>query len=219
MYAHLLVDASVPTANQKDTVDKALQIMEENCLRALPVIEQDDTYLGIVKEDILLDVPQTDMLIEDFIIYSNPVIADEHILNVIKNNDLLNNSILPVINSDKRFIGSISKKSALQFINQNRSIQQSGGVIVLEMKANDYAMSEISRLVESNNSSIVFSYISDAPKEGNIWITLKINKIDLKEVVQTFERFNYQIAAVYQVSELKDIIQERYDSLMMYLNV
>ena len=50
-------------------------------------------------------------------------------------------------------------------------------------------------------------------------ITVKIDKLDLKEIISTFERYHYQVIAEFETSSSDDDIQERYDSLMMYLNV
>ena len=50
-------------------------------------------------------------------------------------------------------------------------------------------------------------------------VTIKISKMDIGAVLQTFNRYNYIVKETY--SEKTDIegLKERYDSFMRYLNV
>jgi len=50
-------------------------------------------------------------------------------------------------------------------------------------------------------------------------VSLKINKNDLKDIQQSFERYQYTVLAVLHQSEYENQLQERYDSLMRYLEV
>lgn len=219
MFAHLLLDASIPTVLDTDSVDKALMAMQNNYLHALPVIDSEGVFMGIINEDDLLDIFESDEALTAHIIKTEALRIDEHFFNILRDKDLLKNAILPVADQDGIYAGAISNRSIIQFLAQDRSIEEQGGIIVLEIKSINYSMAEISRIVESNSASIIHSYISSSTDNENILITLKINKNDLKEIVLTFERFNYHIVAVYHTSEYEEGFKERYDSLMVYLNV
>jgi hypothetical protein len=86
------------------------------------------------------------------------------------------------------------------------------------MNKKDYSMSEIAQIVESNNLKILSAYITDVDEKNNIKLTLKLNKIDIAAVIQTFERYKYNVAASYNYSENTDNLSDRFDSLMRYLN-
>lgn len=219
MFAHLLLDASIPTVLSSETVDKALVIMQESYLHTLPVINEEGEYKGMINEEELLDVFDGQRTLSEFISDTSAVQADEHFFNILKNKNLLKNSMIPVIEQHNQYAGVISDRSVIQFLAQDRSIEEQGGIIVLEIKSINYSLAEIARIVESNNANIIHSYISGSTNSENILITLKINKTDLKEIVLTFERFNYHIVAVYHTSEYEEGFKERYDSLMVYLNV
>lgn len=219
MFAHLLLDASIPTVLNIETVDKALLVMQENYLHALPVINEEGEYAGIINEEELLDVFDGQKSLSEFISDTAAIQIDEHFFNILKNKELLKNSIIPVVEQNIQYAGVISDRSIIQFLAQDRSIEEQGGIIVLEIKSINYSLAEMARIVESNNANIIHSYISSSTNSENILITLKINKTDLKEIVLTFERFNYHIVAVYHTSEYEEGFKERYDSLMVYLNV
>ncbi|NJO00896.1 MAG: hypothetical protein HC880_03685 [Bacteroidia bacterium] len=84
----------------------------------------------------------------------------------------------------------------------------------------DYSLTEISRLVESNNAKILSTHISrDKEDYTKLRVTLKINKIDLNRIVATFERFNYRIIAKFQSADNVEMDKERIDLLFKYLNI
>ena len=98
------------------------------------------------------------------------------------------------------------------------AIQESGGVIILEMMKKEYSMSEIAQIVESNGARILSAYITDVDDRDIIKLTLKLNIIDIAPIIQTFERYKYTVAASYNQSENKDNLTDRYELLMRYLN-
>ena len=99
-------------------------------------------------------------------------------------------------------------------------VQAPGAILVLSMEARDYSLSEISRLIESENAKILGSTISeDSLDPAKLKLTLKINKTDLSHIVATLERFNYKIIARFQEPKVFDNSQERIDILMKYLNI
>ena len=83
----------------------------------------------------------------------------------------------------------------------------------------DYSLAEIARLVESENASILSSFISSRPDSSKLEVTLKLNRREIKHIVATFERFEYVVKASFQESDYMDSLMERYDSLMNYLSV
>ena len=90
----------------------------------------------------------------------------------------------------------------------------------LEVNQNDYSLSEISRLVESNGAKILSSIVNNDIFDANrIKLTLKINKTDLSSIVATFERFEYKIIAKFEDSEMESSDKERLDILFKYLDI
>ena len=57
----------------------------------------------------------------------------------------------------------ITNRKLLYTIAKSATIQSSGGVIVLEMFSNDYSLTEISSIIESNNAKILSSHVISKP--------------------------------------------------------
>jgi hypothetical protein len=100
------------------------------------------------------------------------------------------------------------------------SIEKAGSIIVLEMTIHDYSLHEISGIVESNNAKILTSYITDFDNSTQINVTVKVDVTDIASILQTFERYNYNVKASFLAEDmLKVFYQDRYDSFINFLNI
>ncbi len=105
------------------------------------------------------------------------------------------------------------------FFSQSAFIQSSGGIIVLSINQLDYSLSEISRLIESNDAQILGSSINvDKNDFSKFRLTLKINREDLTHIIATLERFDYKVIAKYHEAVNTSNDKERLDLLMRYLD-
>ena len=219
MFANLLLDSSIPALTLDDTVERVLSIMHTNSLQRIPIIDLENRYLGIIQEEDLLDIDESSQVLASFVHNTLPINFNEHLLNILRNENFIKDGSIVVVDHDFQYIGVVTSRSVIDFIGRDRSIEMIGGILVLEIKSIHYSMSEIARIVESNNANIIHSCISNSTNVENMLITVKIDKLDLKEIISTFERYHYQVIAEFETSSSDDDIQERYDSLMMYLNV
>ena len=87
------------------------------------------------------------------------------------------------------------------------------------LSGKDYSMVEIARIVESNDAKILGSFITRSYDDNKFELTIKINKENVQDIIQTFERFEYDITASYDQSSSEDDLQDRYNNLMKYLNI
>jgi hypothetical protein len=138
---------------------------------------------------------------------------------VLTKSAMFQTSFIPVVDAQGILMGVIAPEKVVMNLARETAVKEPGGIIVVELKAINYSLAEMARIVESNNAVILHSFITQSSDSEKILVTLKINKLDLKEIILTFERFEYEIIAVFHVSEYEKGLQDRYDSLMMYLNV
>ena len=79
---------------------------------------------------------------------------------------------------------------------------------------------EIVKIVESNDTKILSTSIKTKPDSAIIEVTLKLNRINIEAVLQTFNRFHYEIKEYYGENvHDEDLLRDRYNSLMTYLNI
>lgn len=219
MQASELISSSLISLHPDDDGEKALSLMEELRVNHLAVV-RDSFYLGILSEKEILSWEATNDIIENHLpeLMAPSIINSQHLFDIIQEVELNSLSIIPVLNKKEHYLGSISNRKLLYTIAKSSSVQIPGGIIVLKIKENDYFMSEISRIIESNNTKILSSYITSFPNEKMIELTIKLNKINITSIIKDLERFDYNISASYNKEYPDNDFLDRYESLMRFLN-
>ena len=220
MLAKDLITQDIPPLKTSDTGLKALTWMEEFKVSHMPIVNHIE-FLGMISDADILDLnsPEAPLGTHSLSLSKPFVYENEHIYEVIKMVYKLNLSLIPVLDKDKRFVGTISIGYLIKSFAEMSSIKDPGGVLILEMNQNDYSLSEIARLVESNDAKILSTYITSLSESSKIEVTLKINRADLSAIMQTFNRYNYNIKASFHQDEFIDEMKDRFDSFMNYMNV
>lgn len=220
MYASSLISYSVPPLILSDNGVKALLWMNDFHVRHLPVVE-DGKLLGILSEDEVLNFVDAETTIKE----SRPVLlpkfvpAKKHLYDIMKLVVNFNLTVIPVLNDEGDYMGLITIEDLIRKLADTGSITHPGGVLVLTMAPRDYSLSEISRLIELENATVLSSFISSPYGTNTLELTLKLNKEDLKHVVATLERFGYDVTSSFYESEFLDTLNDRYEGLMRYLDV
>jgi len=220
MIAKEIATYDILPLNISDTCSFALNAMEENRVNHLAVVNERE-LLGVVTEFDLINHPDLQDVIGN-VKLSLPnafISAYQHVFDVMKMMTELKLTLLPVVEPRNLYSGVITLPNLLRFLTLNTSVLNPGGLIVLEVAENDYSMSEIARIIESNDSRILGVFFTTNPNSTLIDITIKINTEDLNPVIQSFERYNYTIKATFAEKDDLDEIKERYDALMNYLGI
>ena len=219
MQASQLISSSLVTLHPDDDGERALSLMDELRVNHLAVV-RNSFYLGILSEKEILSWNKTVEFIDEHLAELNApsVVGSQHLFDILQTVELNNLSIIPVLDEEKHYLGAITNRKLLYTVAKSTGVQSIGGMIVLQMKENDYSMSEIARIIESNNTKILSSYITSTPEAQIIELTLKLNKVDITDIVQDLERFDYTITASYNRETHEDDFIDRYESLMRFLN-
>jgi acetoin utilization protein AcuB len=219
MIAEELISYEIPPLKPTDTGTKVLQWMEEFKVKDMAVVKS-KKYIGIIEEADLLDRNNISDKLESYTLnLKKPfVYKQQHIFDVIGLFVQHDVDVLPVLNEKEEYLGLITSKKILQYLAEIASVANQGSIITLELNMIDYSMTEIARLIESNNAKILASFITSHPNSTKIEVTLKINQTDISRVLQTFERFNYVVTASYNESDYHQDLKNRYDEFMRFLN-
>ncbi len=219
MLAFQLINTTYPTLNFSDKVSFALQLMDDYDIINLPVCNE-EKFIGCISKDDLLDADES-LLIENlqknlklFFVKSN-----DHFLSIVKIATNKNLSLVPIINDDFEIVGSVSTKEALISINKFVGNELPGAIIVLEIEKKNFSFGEISRLIETNDAFItqLNTYIESST--GHLIATIKINKIEVSDIVSTFQRYEYNILYCFGEEQYTNQLHDNYQQLMTYLNL
>ncbi|WP_207433948.1 CBS domain-containing protein [Sabulibacter ruber] len=221
MIAEELINQMVPPLKLTDTGEKAVRWMDEFRLNQLPVVKN-RKYLGLITEENVLEAKNPKQVLENipFDFEHVHVQQNQHFYNVMELAIKNKVQVVPVLDDLQEYLGVITVNDTIAAFGQMSALQGQGGILVLCMAERDYSLSEISRLVESNNAKILSAYVS--PDEADIFkmkLTLKINTVELSRIVATLERFGYKITAQFHDTSSTPEDQDRLDMLLRYLNI
>jgi len=220
MLAHELITDEIPPLKPSETAMKALQWMDEFKVTHLPLVDNVH-FLGMISESDLLDQDSPDATLGelDLPLITTFVYDNKHVFEVVKVVSDHKLTVIPVLNKEQKYLGAISIAQLMRVIAEMPVVEGPGGIIILELNVNDYTLSEIARIVEDNNAKIMGTFITSNIDSTKIQLTLKINQTDLSGILQTFDRFDYNVTASYDQSNNEEDLKERFDSLMNYLNM
>lgn len=220
MLASELNNNIIPQLKLQDTVAKALQLISDFKVTHLPVVSE-EIYLGLISEDDLLDNPNKKATIEalqdDFVHVS--INENEHFLQAVNISNQYQTNVVPVVNTERELTGTITGQVLLKALGNFSGAQGIGGIIVLQMERNQFSISEISRIVESNEATIVHLNTLIQPETGLLTITIHINKKELSAVIAAFERYEYDVIYYFGEEKFENEIQSNYLHLMNYLDI
>jgi acetoin utilization protein AcuB len=220
MLAHELSNNILPQLQLSDTVSKALQLMSDFKITHLPVVSE-EKYLGLISEDDLVDEETKKIPIEffqnDFIPAS--VHVNNHFLNAVSVSTHYQTNVIPVVNEANELMGTIGGQTLLAALGNFSGSNETGAVIVLEMERNRFAISEISRIVESDGAVILHLNITSKPDSSVLQVTIHLNRKEVSTVIAAFERYEYTVT-YYSGEELfENEIDNNYRHLMNYLDI
>lgn len=220
MVAKQIMSSLIPPMKMTDTGEKALNWMLDFHVRHLPVVDE-GRYVGLISEDEVLDYSNAEVAIAEHPITKQHTFVDEyeHIYEIVKTAVRFQLSIVPVVDENENLLGVITLEDLLAHFAKSASLAEPGSVLVLEVSRRNYSLSEIARLAEFEQATILSSNILSHSDSTSLEVTLKFNTRKISHLVATYERFNYRVKASYQESDYMDDLKERYDSLMSYLNV
>lgn len=205
------IDSQEPIATVQDFFD-------ECTFSHFPVLEE-GIYIGsIASEDIetfdsLKKIFDYRYSLEGFFARENMIWLD--VLEVFAKN---HSNLVPVLNEKNQYLGYYEISDILNFFHETPFLQESGAILVVQKKTADYAVGEITQIIESNNGRILGLFISASDAE-NTQVTVKISSGVMNEIIQSFRRYNYEIISEHFEDNYINTLKERSDYLDKYLNI
>ncbi|HNR16455.1 MAG TPA: CBS domain-containing protein [Chitinophagaceae bacterium] len=220
MLTRELESQSLPHLHLTDKVYQALQLMNDNHVTHLPIVDG-DKYAGLISEDDLLqaenDNAELNTLQQSFA--NSSVKGEEHFLKAVQVAAENGLSVVPVIGEDNELIGTVAYNDLLKHASEFMSLNEPGGLIVLEVESNQYSFNEISKLVETNDAQITQLNTTNDAETGLMQVTIRINKPEVSDIVATFQRYEYNVKYFFGEELYTNELRSNYDNLMNYLKI
>lgn len=215
-----LQSQTIPHLHLHDKVYQALQMMNDSHVAHLPLVDN-NKYIGIVSEEDLLHAEDDNADIGKLKeIFPTPSVQErEHFLKAIQIAVESGLTIVPVVEENGDIIGVVTYTNLLVQASEFMSVNEPGGLIVLEMESRKYSFNEINRLVETNDAQITQLNTYTDAQTGMMQVTIKINKMEVSDIVATFQRYEYNVKYYFGEELYQNELRNNYDNLMNYLKL
>nr|WP_298989669.1 CBS domain-containing protein [uncultured Polaribacter sp.] len=203
----------------KSSVADAIELFDNYPITHFPVIEN-NKLLGSFAEDDIHTTNENDQELVEHAHLLNSFFADEkatvlELLKIFADNDT---NIIPVLNKNKDYIGYYDLRDVLDVFSTSPFMIEESETLIVEKLENDYSMSEISQIIESNSAKLLGCYISEK-KNDFVQITLKIVSSDIHEIMHTFRRYEYKIISMHDNDIYLEDLKNRSEYLQKYLEM
>ncbi len=215
---HLISEFIIPLRTS-DTGEDALATMNDFYVRHLPIVN-DKQLLGLISEDDILDHDVKEAVGSYQLSVARPFVKnDDHVYEILRLISEYHLTLIPVVDKEENYAGLVTMEDLLQYFARSASFSESGSIIVLEMNKQDYYLSQMANIVESESAVILSSFITSSRDSTRLDVTLKVNVQNIQPIIAAFNRFDYEVKASFSESDYLDALRDRYDALMLYLNV
>ena len=220
MKAIELIQNDIPPVRINETIEKALNWMDEFKLNHIPVVNETE-YVGLLSDDMVYDYNHLKDPISNinFLGKQQSVLENAHFFQIMSLISSYKLSVVPVCDEQRNYKGSISTKKLINVFSKQSGFNSSGAVITLLVNDFDYQLSQIAQIIESNDAKILSLYSENLESNNQFKLTIKISDGKLGAVLQTFSRYDYTVQDVFSDDEINNQSKQRYDHLMKYLNV
>ena len=221
MQANEFINNLIPPLKLSDKTKMALAWMEEIRTDVLPVVDK-GKFLGLLKDEMIFDQnnPEANVGSLDPEAANCWVFSDKHIYDVLKVSAEFQSNIVAVLDRENSYLGVVTMEDAISAFADSLSIQSQGSVLILSMNMTDYSLAEICRIIETENTKVLSSFISNDPlDDSKIKLTLKLDKPELRHIKATMERFGYRILDHYQEETGVSSEEDRIGNLLRFLDI
>ena len=186
-----LLTKEIPFLKPSDSGETALALMEEYKVSHLPLVDN-GKYLCLVSERDAYRMESLDAQLGKAWYFAPAVKVTGHLLEALERITPNQLSLIPVVNDNNDYLGVITQGKLLEAFALILGTGKSGAILIIEVPEQDYSVSEIARLVESNNAHII-NLSSFASPNGNLYVAFKVNVEDAEPITRSLERFHYKL--------------------------
>ncbi len=218
MYIQSHIIDTIPVFKLEDSMKNVVKFFKNTTYSHVAIVA-DDMFLGVISENDMA-VLDASGKIDDYRYNLESIFVkkDTSWLDVLESFARNEANILAVVDEASHVIGYYNLNDIVEVFIDTPFFIEPGGILVVAKGVKDYSFSEISQIVESNNTKLLGGFISDS-RNDVVQVTLKIGTTNLNEIIQSFRRYNYTILFGNNDDQFLEDLKQRSDYLNKFLNV
>lgn len=202
-----------------NTIAEAQKVFENLPITHMPVVNN-GKLVGCLPESDIQTIDDKDGLLKeyDYLLdhfYTNEKSTLLDLVTLFADNDT---NLIPVLDKHSNYAGYYELGDILDAFADSPFLHIESDTLIIQKNKNEYSMSEISQIIESNKSKLLGMYIS-GQEQDTLQITLKIVTDELNEIIQTFRRYNYTLITQHEDDSYLEELKDRARYLRKYLDM
>lgn len=219
-----ILDTNIQPLQPSTTVERALKRMTDEQFNALPIVDkQGKKLLGLIRKSSLGDTVDTDAKksLKEYEWESiSGVTERQHVFEAARHIYHYDVMIIPVVDDDENIKGFITKRDLQAAISGMLNLGEYGSVITVEMIENDYSLSELVQLIETEGAKVLGLTVETPGDETNYFrVSIKLNVRDVTRVVAALRRYEYLVTSETWSEFFESDMQDRAGELLHFLDM
>ncbi|MDO5616674.1 MAG: CBS domain-containing protein [Cruoricaptor ignavus] len=215
MFIKDYISKDYPAFSSIDSIEEASETAKEFGYSHV-FIKKNGVYVGALSQSFLEESPEGKLDSLEIHYERFAVAEDADVLDSVKLFHTFNANVVPIIGKNEKYLGYISCDDVFGEFSKYPLFSENGAVLTVQTNSLHYSVTEIAKIVESNNAKIYGCYIS-AILEDSVQITLKISSENLSSIDETFERYGYHVVHKSYEDEKEDLMKDRFGFFQKYL--
>lgn len=215
MFIKDYVSKDYPAFNTSDSIEAANEVAKEFGYSHV-FVKKKGIYQGALSQQFLEESPEGALSTLEGHYEKFALLDDGNILDSIKLFNSFTTNIIPIINDMEKYRGYLSCDDVFNEFAKYPLFSENGALLIVQIHNKSYSMTDVCRIVESNNAKVYGCYISAFEGE-DVQITLKISSENLSSIDETFERYGYSVVHKYYDDEKEELLKDRFGFFQKYM--
>lgn len=223
MNALSLLSPDLAPLKTADSIGQALYRLADSGVKHLPVVNEEGQVYSIAGEDELLDHIEEDVTLGEIEGLRNVfVLPASHWFDAATLLARHHLSSIPVADQGGSYLGAIRRSDLFDRFAGVLSAEREGAILVVEVPARDFSLSQIVRLIEQNDIEVLSVFTQGQQALPHIdsepvTVTLKLGSSETTRARHVLEHHGYHVTAAYSDSSSDENFNHRLAEFLRYL--
>tara|TARA_R110000868_G_scaffold294140_1_gene554722 strand:+ start:86390 stop:87052 length:663 start_codon:yes stop_codon:yes gene_type:complete len=220
MLVQEILNIDIAPLKTTDSVAFALTKLDLFHATKFPVVDN-GKLLGMISLETLIEVRNDQVLIQEVPLDESIFLPnDQHLFEATRKMLSHELFILPVVDSEKNFLGVIKKRDVLEALSDLFNLESFGSVLIVEMTPYDFTLSELIRIIETEDAKILGVAVQKPNEHNDFYrISVKLNIEDSSNVSSALNRYGYVVTSQVSSATMEKDFSDRADELIRYLDI
>lgn len=216
-----ILNKDIAPLRLKDPVSLAITKMDLMRTHKFVVVNEDNKVQGMINMQTLIEVADEETRLEELLLDDLVFVRQsQHLFETTRQMFSHELYVLPVIDGENHLLGLVRKREVLNALGNMFNLSSFGSVITIDLDEMDYTLTEIVRIVETEEAKILGIAVQQPSGDQSLYrVSIKLNLQDSSVVSAALRRFGYIISSEERSESMEHNFSDRADELIRYLDI